>query len=236
MTGDGPTGPTPDTLVVGTVLIAFQGQLTRAASACSGTVCTVSALGVSQTIDLRNVDPSGLVATVTGQQTRNGVQIGRVTASDSGFSFDSFGVWGIYNAATAGVGSGTVQGVGIEFAVPTSLGLGNGSNPVTGSATWTGAMAGVKVGGSRLGAEVTGDAEMTADLAASSLDLAFTNIAERYSGARSADIRWAGVLMQNGSFSASGGLEGRFYGPNHEEAGGVFERSGIAGAFSLARQ
>ena len=41
--------------------------------------------------------------------------------------------------------------------------------------------------------------------------------------------------MRNGSFRASG-LDGRFYGPNHEEAGGVFERSGITGAFSLARQ
>ncbi len=41
--------------------------------------------------------------------------------------------------------------------------------------------------------------------------------------------------MRNGSFQASG-LDGRFYGPSHEEAGGVFERGGIVGAFSLNRQ
>ncbi|MDE0520347.1 MAG: hypothetical protein OXH79_00120 [Boseongicola sp.] len=41
--------------------------------------------------------------------------------------------------------------------------------------------------------------------------------------------------MQRGSFNASG-LAGRFYDPNHREAGGVFRREGTEGAFSLARQ
>ena len=54
-------------------------------------------------------------------------------------------------------------------------------------------------------------------------------------GTGSDDIRWSGVPMRNGSFQASG-LDGRFYGPSHEEAGGVFERGGIVGAFSLNRQ
>ena len=75
---------------------------------------------------------------------------------------------------------------------------------------------------------------VTADLAAASLDLAFTNIADTF-GVLSNDMRWQGVSMENGSFQTTG-LDGRFYGPNHEEAGGVFERDGIAGAFSLARQ
>ena len=66
-------------------------------------------------------------------------------------------------------------------------------------------------------------------------DFEFTNIAERFSRSISSDIRWQGVPMRSGSFQASG-LDGSFYGPNHEEAGDVFERGGIAGAFSLARQ
>ena len=235
----GPSGPRaapePDTIVLGDVLIAAQSQLSRAEASCSGALCTVSFQGESATIDLRDVDPTGPAVTITGQQTRNGVQIGRATASGAGFHFNTFGVWGTYNAGTPLVGSTTIQGVGVRFAFPMSLGDGSGSNPLTGSASWTGAMAGVKVGGSSLGTEVTGDATLTANLNASSLDLAFTNIAERGSGALSNDIRWQGVPMQSGSFQASG-LDGRFYGPNHEEAGGVFERSGIAGAFSLARQ
>ena len=228
-------GPVTDTIVLGDVLFAAENQLFRAAASCSGALCTVSFQGESETIDLRDVDPNGPAVTVTGQQTRNGVQIGRLTASGAGINFNTFGVWGTYNAGTPLVSSTTVQGVGVRFAFPISLGDGSGSNPLTGSASWTGAMAGVKVGTSSLGAEVTGDAAMTANLGASSLDLEFTNIAERFSGARSSDILWQGVPMQSGSFQASG-LDGRFYGPNYEEAGGVFERSGIAGAFSLTRQ
>ena len=231
----GPSGPAPDTLVVGDVLITAQGQLFRANSSCSGSACTLTFQGQSETVDLRNIDPSGPSANITGQQTRNGVQIGRMTARDGNLNFNTFGVWGDHNAGTPGVGSGRVQGISVGFAVPMSLGMGSGSNPMSGSATWTGAMAGVRVGGSSLGREVTGDAEMTADLGAASLDLAFTNIADT-SGTRSGDISWQGISMRNGEFSGSGGLEGRFYGPNHEEAGGVFERNGIAGAFSLARQ
>ncbi len=231
----GPSGPTPDTLVLGDILVAVQGRLIRTTSTCDGTVCTISASGVSETIDLRDVDPSGPTAAVTDRQTRNGVQLGRITARDDGIRFASFGVWGAYNAGFSGVGSGTGQDAGIRFAIPASLGMESGSNPLTGSATWTGAMAGVRIEDTSLGAEVTGDATMTADLGAASLDLAFTNIAERFSGIQTADIRWRGVPMRKGSFRTTG-LKGRFYGPDHEEAGGVFERSGIAGAFSLARQ
>ena len=232
-----PTEPTPapDTVVVGDVLIAVQGSLFRANSSCGGSTCTVTFQGESVTLDLRDVDPSGPAVTITGQQARNGVQTGRATASGDGLNFNTLGVWGDYNAGTPIRGSTTIQGVGVQFAFPVSLGMGSGSNPQSGSATWTGAMAGVKVGSSSLGREVTGDAEMTANLAAATLDLAFTNIADS-SGSRSGDIRWSSVSMRDGEFSSGGGLEGRFYGPNHEEAGGVFERSGIAGAFSLARQ
>ena len=95
-------------------------------------------------------------------------------------------------------------------------------------------MTGVRVEDAGLGAEVAGDADMTVDLEGASLDLEFTNIAELSSDAGVDDIRWQDVPMQDGSFRDDG-LDGRFYGPNHEEAGGVFERDGIAGAFSLKR-
>lgn len=234
---DGPTGPTipvPDTVVFGDALAVAQGQLSRPPSSCSTSACTAIFQGERATIDLVDIDPDAPDVTVSGQQTRNGVQTGRATTDDR-LKFDTFGVWGTYNTGTPLRGSTTLQGMNVQFAFPVSLGMGSGSNPVSGSATWTGAMAGVKIGNSSLGAEVIGDAEMTVDLAAASLDLAFTSIADT-SGVLSNDIRWQGVSMQNGSFSSSGGLQGSFYGPNHEEAGGVFERDGIAGAFSLARQ
>ena len=234
----GPTGPTvpvPGTVVFIDALVVAQGQLFRPPSSCSASACTVIFQGERATIDLIDIDPNAPGVTVTDRQTRNGVQTGRATAGDK-LNIDTFGVWGTYNTGTPLRGSTTLQGMDVQFAFPVSLGMVSGSNPVSGSATWTGAMAGVKIGSSSLGAEVTGDAEMTADLAAASLDLAFTNIIADTSGVLSNDIRWQGVSMQNGSFNGSGGLQGNFYGPNHEEAGGVFERDGIAGAFSLARQ
>ncbi len=238
----GPSGPasgagtTINTVAAGDVLVAADGSFVRGRTACRGTACTVTALGESATVDFRDyIDPSATPVPITNQQTRNGVRIGRIATSEDGLRFDTFGVWGTYNFATATVGSGRLEGIEVRFAVPVSMGVGSRSNPLTGSATWAGAMIGVRVANSSLGAEVTGDAEMTANLGAASLDLAFTNIADR-SGVRSNDIRWQGISMRNGSFSGSGRLQGRFYGPNHEEAGGVFEHSGIAGAFSLARQ
>ena len=242
----GPSGPgnggsagaaTISKVAAGDALIVAQGSFIRVNTRCRGTVCTMSALGESVTLDFNDyIDPNTVPVPITDQQIRNGVRIGRVAVTDDGLRFDTYGIWGNYNAATTAVGSGRLQGIGLNFAFPVSMGVGSGSNPVSGNATWTGAMVGVKVGGSSLGAEVTGDAEMTANLAASSLDLAFTGIAERGSGTTSPEIRWQGISMRNGSFSGSGRLQGRFYGSNHEEAGGVFERSGIAGAFSLARQ
>ncbi|MCY4607463.1 MAG: hypothetical protein OXD40_02540 [bacterium] len=211
-----------DTIVVGDVLIAAQERLYGAESSCSGSTCTVMHLDESVTVDLRDLDPSTATTAVADRQTRNGVQTGRLTASDGETRFDAFGVWGDYNAATTGAGTISLQGADIRFVVPTSVGHGSAANPVSGGASWAGAMTGVKVEGSGLGAKVTVD---FADAA-----LAFTNIA----GAGVSDISWQDVPMEEGSFSDDG-LDGRFYGPSHEEAGGVFERDDIAGAFSLKR-
>ena len=234
--------PTPDpvdfdTFVAGDVLLGAQDRLYRAQSDCTGSVCTVTYEGESVTVDLLEVDPEGdaSATTITDRQLRNGVQAGRLRADGEGYTrFDAFGVWGDWNAATTGAGSTVLQGTDIRFVVPTSVGQGSGTNPVSGGATWSGAMTGVKFGDAGLGAEVSGDAAMTVDLEKASLDLAFTDIAELGSGAGVGDIGWQGVAMEGGGFRDDG-LDGRFYGPDHEEAGGVFERDGIAGAFSLGR-
>lgn len=236
----GPPAPEPadfDTFEVGDVLLGAEDRLHRAESRCTGSVCTVTYLGENVTVDLSDVDPEGdaSTTTVTDGPLRNGVRTGWLSTDGEGDTrFYAFGVWGDWNAATTGAGSTVLQEIDIRFVVPTSVGQGSGTNPVSGGATWSGAMTGVRFGDSGLGAEVSGDADMTVDLVEASLDLAFTNIAELESGAGAGDIGWQGVPMEEGGFRADG-LDGRFYGPDHEEAGGVFERDGIAGAFSLKR-
>lgn len=111
-----------------------------------------------------------------------------------------------------------------------SIGDRTGRNPVSGSASWAGVMAGYTGDGKT----IAGDADLTADFAASNLDLEFTNMREHGGTARTPDMRWDNVPVRDGSFEAPG-LHGHFYGTDHAEAGGVFNRNRITGAFGAAR-
>ena len=53
-------------------------------------------------------------------------------------------------------------------------------------------------------------------------------------GTTGSDITWEDVSTASGAFSAEG-LDGKFYGPNHEEAGVFFDTPTMVGAFSLGR-
>ncbi len=112
-----------------------------------------------------------------------------------------------------------------------SIGDTTGRNPVSGSASWAGVMAGYTGDGKT----IAGDADLTADFAASNLDLEFTNMREHGGTARTPDMRWDNVPMRGGSFEAPG-LHGHFYGTNHAEAGGIFNRNRITGAFGAKRE
>lgn len=117
------------------------------------------------------------------------------------------------------------------------------------AATWSGVMWGLLMTNpdqSEPDAFVHGDATMTVlspqgnpDL---TVDVAFTNIRHEATGARIEDLRWRDLPLRSGSFGispvsadaaeisrhpASQGISGRFYGPNHEEAGGLFGRKDV---------
>jgi hypothetical protein len=114
------------------------------------------------------------------------------------------------------------------------------------AATWSGVMWGLLMtypDQSEPDAFVHGDATMTvlsppggANLV---VDVAFTNIRHEATGAGIEDMRWGDLPLQSGAFGispvsaaaaeisrhpASQGISGRFYGPNHEEAGSLFGR------------
>lgn len=82
---------------------------------------------------------------------------------------------------------------------------------------------------------VQGDARVTADFADMDLDVALTGIAGMESGDAYDDMTWEGVAMRDGAFETPT-LSGRFFGPDHEEVGGVFDRDGIVGAFGATRE
>ena len=120
--------------------------------------------------------------------------------------------------------------------------------PVEGSATWRGAMVGVDV--------VTTDRYAgSANLAATfgegqRMEVSFTDIANVETGASREDIVFSDLadvgLYDGGRFFGHSGhddfnqapiyLDGRFFGPDHAEAAGVFGYNELIGAFGARKQ
>lgn len=150
-----------------------------------------------------------------------------------------------------------------------SMGNATGSDPgvlVISRATWSGVMFGSRI--SDPDVFLHGDALVTvsdpdggADLV---VDVEFTNIKDEDTGAGLDDVSWDGLKLRDGSFGvapvakgawdvsrhpASEGISGRFYGPSHEEVGGLFsfaksvaeggwvggDRYGVSGVFGARR-
>lgn len=229
-----------DTAVVGNPIFYYAGLRERGRASCAGAVCTLIVAGESVPIDFRENDPRDLDAVqVTNRQTRNGVFVALVTArgtsDDQAIGLRGYGAWATHGASFSATGSVFDPTLGsLALVMPMSGGIGARTNPVSGSATWAGAMVGNRIGARSVGAEVIGDAELRVRFPTATLDVGFTNVSEVVSGAPLAGMRWNAVPMIGGEFEAAG-LSGRFYGPGHEEAGGVFERNQIAGAFHTVR-
>ena len=114
-----------------------------------------------------------------------------------------------------------------------------GTAPMSGSAIWTGdvhaygteeAMTsdGISV---MTHAPVEGDARLEVDFAAVTVDVDFTNFDNNR-----ADMFWTGLAITNGGFgSGTAGIDGCFYGADHEGAAGTFARDGLAGVFGALR-
>ena len=123
-----------------------------------------------------------------------------------------------------------------------STGVATESNPDVSSgatAAWSGIMSGFRV--SDPDNFIHGDATVTVSNLHGMLDLfvdvEFSNITDELTGEVFGDFSWSDLEMKNGSFGvapvgddesyssrhpARGGISGRFYGPNHEEVGGLF--------------
>ena len=144
-------------------------------------------------------------------------------------SFSGWGDWGAFAAAH-------VQTPLHNTHMPVSLSVGQvaGTDPVAGTATWSGVMAAHTYTGVR----VNGAADMSVDFAAMDLDVSFTGMTDG-EDVSYADLTWENLAIENGGFarksSPGDSIEGRFYGPNHEEGGGIFERAGMIGGFHAIR-
>lgn len=174
---------------------------------------------------------------------------------------DTFGAWMDHGFFLVDVFTGQSE---VDFTYKI-LWFGNASDtsPVTaigGTASWAGIVSGVKIEPlSDAGALVYGDAAITVTNlnAGASVTVGFSNISRQDTGAVITDMTWSGLPVQGRSFGTAnvrfggeksytfkagfgteseGGLFGHFYGPDHEEVGGLFNLDGIAGAFAAKRE
>ena len=121
-----------------------------------------------------------------------------------------------------------------------SVGLFLATNPVEGGARWEGQVAGIDSSeGDSGGNMILGDAEVVlTDFADPRVDVMFSGLQDLDTGSARDDMSWLGLQVTDGAFSALEGsslMSGRFYGPQQQEVGGVFDRNQIVGAFGGSR-
>ncbi len=218
--------------------INLAGQRIWLETSCDAASCSITILGQTEIIPL---DQFGLAlanpATEVGEVTMtSGIQSATVRQESDNISLEGYGAWAEYQLGFLGTVDAAFSGIPVSMVVPFVIGTGVDTNPVSGSATWTGTMMGQDYS-DPLGSNeaVFGDAQIDVNFADLNLNVLFSNIVGRTTNEAFEDINWPDLMMENGRFSGEG-IQGQFFGPNHEEAAGVFNKSDILGAFGTTRE
>ncbi len=218
---------------------------------CEGQTCTIREprTGIDDSVslsDILNADTStirNLRQAAHFNQTRNGVAVynGDVTfrLEDRTVDATAFGGWMVHSFFLAGWGN--YSGPNFPSAeVGTGLSIGNptGTYPAV-ETTYNGVMLGVITGEGRTqGNGVAGDATLEFSMVnpgSTLIDVAFTNITNKATGDTLSDMTWDDITVRtDGTFDA-GNIHGLFYGPEHQEVGGTFNKADIVGAFGAGR-
>jgi len=233
-----------NTLLMGDRLgyFATDDAVERTATTCRGDTCAVGFTSLSGAGSF-GVEDSGL----TLLRERRGVNLVLEQGSGTNRSYEAYGGWLEHSLFGTRLTRFTDEaGPSRRASVVSSYSLGNssGNNPgaAEGSARWEGLMLGRDMrASSGRGQTVRGNADVTVDFGASAItaDVAFNDIVNIETGDLENDMAWRGMTVEEGGFARRNApgdtVSARFYGPNEEEVGGVFERDGIAGAFGGRR-
>lgn len=199
--------------------------------------------------------PYDQVATYNGVMLHQGVSLAQRTGTSRvlGYSIDytSYGGWLNYSAFAVDSGtitSGDLRGAVGGYAFTSGYSTNTNPAPRSGSATWEGVMVGanINLNSPALGNVVQGNAQIaipglsdpgliTSPGNIMFMNIDFTDIRDLKTGERHPNMSWQNVFSQYGYFSSGNSIQGKFYGPNHEEVGGTFERNQIGGAFGAKR-
>ena len=227
-----------DSLVASTVHGDSDGSALPAftiAATCSGTSCalTESTAGISQTVRLGDLEVASPGSRAV--LSRNGATL----LEYAGANLRAYSSWLEHSAFGVIREGGTTNGVGWTLLYGVAGGDLTGSRPSV-DATWTGVMVGTPATGSERGDYLQGDASLTYEFSALTLDATFTDIVNLDTGAAVSAMAFGNVPVAADGTFASGTtgnrIQGGLYGPDHAEATGVFEQNDIVGAFGARKQ
>ena len=225
-----------------------EGTFRRAETACSGDSCDMSLAGSLTTQNLETLvysdDSSRKYHAVMEHNDVKLAQGGgsRKIAGDIPYDHYGYGGWLDHSGFFAQVEKftgGNFKDASLNSAY--SVGKATGTNPVAagGRGTWTGVMVGTDASAANREHVIQGDAGITiADFSDPKIDVAFTNIHDLNARSKRGDMTWSKIPLKDGGFKTGSNInsiEGKFYGPEHEEVGGIFERDRIVGAFGAKR-
>ena len=209
--------------------------------------CPASGCAVDDLRELSGTEGTGMrdgfdtVAGTTGESQLTRTFTG-ISVTASGTSVMRYGFWGEHGHAAVEIGTGNLSVVESgqtwrgDFTSAHAVAGGEvaGTNPAgTGSATWLGIAEAARIANFT---RLPGTAELRiADLSRPRIDVDI----DLDDGGSGVALRWTGMTPNAGSFSSTGGpgrIDGRFHGPGHEEAWGVFDTDTWVGAFGARRE
>ena len=210
----------------------------RVRSVCREAICS---LGFSRTFSTKNFSAEDIELEVLPE--RNGVRLVVERGSSETADVTVFGGWmeHAFFASQANLFTDETNpnhGSSVHYSY--ALGNSAGRNPTVpeGGAHWSGFVVGRDSSvTSSLDSVVQGDARISVRTGSSGMraDVRFTGLTNARTGMSYDDMMWNDLAVAAGGFAgqaaADDTIRGRFYGPNQEEAGGIFERAGVAGAF-----
>ncbi len=222
----------------------------RLLTQCGGAQCTLTdpLSGSVDTIDLANTPLRHGAATAIG--SKHGITLVQESSTHTGADLASLGAWMEHSAFAVlhESQSGDAGRVDVRYGIAVGELAGTLPGPVPGTATWSGLMVGTPVSGDARGERLVGDAVLTYDFPfwvgapEPSLDVAFGGIRNIDRGTAhtvEAVLFFNLAVGPDGTFArgpTGTRIQGGFFGPNHAEAAGIFEQSGIAGAFGAKRR
>lgn len=203
-------------------------------STCSGTQCSSvhPETGLGLSASLQTISFPETSRTVVSKH-------GVTTFEAESAEYKAYGSWLRHSAFVVSVGRDMSQGVTYSTRSGVAGGDLTRSRPTV-SMTWRGLMVGTPATGAGRGNILQGDAMLTYRTTGT-LDASFTGI-KNITALRAhtvSAVRFIGVpVASDGTFLAGGignKIQGGFYGSGHAETAGVFEQSGIVGAFGAKR-